>query len=279
MRDDRARLGGALASANVSPLRRYARRRWPRSPIRSISERLRLSSGEGRRLELTVAPRALRARRASATAVDPAPVPVRLDVSRTTGAGYALRLRFAAASARAVHALPRARGARVRGRRPRDLPAGGGGGAATRHTSATACSISRPGRATRWPSPCRRPSSADRIAPASAPCAGRPERRRPRHAPRARPGPALGQALRAAFRLTRRSRAGAPASLRPAMAVPKQKQSHSRTTKRRSQHKLAHARLQRLPDLPQPAAAAPRLPDLRLLQGPRGRRHDGAPAG
>jgi uncharacterized protein len=57
---------------------------------------LRLSSGEGRRLELHVA-------------IDPfelggehypvagSPVPVRLDISRTTNAGYALRLRFQAA--------------------------------------------------------------------------------------------------------------------------------------------------------------------------------------
>ncbi len=56
---------------------------------------LRLSAGEGRRLELSVD-------------VDPfelggetypvagTPVPVRLDISRTTGEGYALRLRFTA---------------------------------------------------------------------------------------------------------------------------------------------------------------------------------------
>lgn len=56
---------------------------------------LRLSSGEGRRLELNVAiePFALAGERYS---VAPDLVPVRLDVSRTTGGGYALRLRFAA---------------------------------------------------------------------------------------------------------------------------------------------------------------------------------------
>jgi len=57
---------------------------------------LRLSAGEGRRLELAVAiePLVLGGERYAA---EPARVPVRLDVSRMTGAGYALRLRFAAA--------------------------------------------------------------------------------------------------------------------------------------------------------------------------------------
>ncbi len=58
--------------------------------------RLRLSAGEGRRLDLGV--------RAGAFdfggeryATEPAQVDVRLDVSRMTGGGYALRLRFEAA--------------------------------------------------------------------------------------------------------------------------------------------------------------------------------------
>jgi uncharacterized protein len=56
---------------------------------------LRLSSGEGRRLELHVAidPFALGGERYP---VEPSLIPVQLDVSRTTGAGYALRLRFEA---------------------------------------------------------------------------------------------------------------------------------------------------------------------------------------
>ena len=56
---------------------------------------LRLSSGEGRRLELNVAidPFALAG---ETYPVEPALVPVRLDISRTTGDGYALRLRFEA---------------------------------------------------------------------------------------------------------------------------------------------------------------------------------------
>lgn len=54
---------------------------------------LRLSSGEGRRLELAVAPGSfeLGGERYDA---EPAVVPVRVDVSRTTGNGYALRLRY-----------------------------------------------------------------------------------------------------------------------------------------------------------------------------------------
>ena len=57
---------------------------------------LRLSSGEGRRLDLDVSiePFTLGA---DTYAVVPPVVPVRVDVSRTTGEGYALRLRFEAA--------------------------------------------------------------------------------------------------------------------------------------------------------------------------------------
>jgi uncharacterized protein len=60
--------------------------------------RLRLSPGEGRRLELEVAvePLVLGSERYAA---EPARVPVTLDVSRMLGGGYALRVRFAAAVA------------------------------------------------------------------------------------------------------------------------------------------------------------------------------------
>jgi uncharacterized protein len=56
---------------------------------------LRLSAGEGRRLELGVAlePFLLGGERYP---VQPSLVPARLDISRTTGDGYALRLRFEA---------------------------------------------------------------------------------------------------------------------------------------------------------------------------------------
>jgi len=58
-------------------------------------DRLGLSSGEGRRLELhvAIAPFDYGGQRYE---VVEAQVPVRLDVSRTTGSGYALRLRFSA---------------------------------------------------------------------------------------------------------------------------------------------------------------------------------------
>jgi uncharacterized protein len=56
---------------------------------------LRLTSGEGRRLELqvTIDPFELGGEH---YAVEPALIPVRLDISRTTGDGYALRLNFQA---------------------------------------------------------------------------------------------------------------------------------------------------------------------------------------
>ncbi len=59
---------------------------------------LRLSAGEGRRLELVVAidPLDLGGQRYVA---EPDRVPVKLDVSRMAGGGYALHLRFAAAIA------------------------------------------------------------------------------------------------------------------------------------------------------------------------------------
>ena len=55
--------------------------------------RLRLASGEGRRVELTVTlkPFELGGERYS---VDPASVPATLDISKMTGGGYALRLGF-----------------------------------------------------------------------------------------------------------------------------------------------------------------------------------------
>jgi uncharacterized protein len=56
---------------------------------------LRLSSGEGRRLELEAPIEALELA-GERYAADPPRVPVVLDVSRMMGGGYALRLRFAA---------------------------------------------------------------------------------------------------------------------------------------------------------------------------------------
>jgi uncharacterized protein len=57
--------------------------------------RLRLTAGEGRRLDLEVA---LRPLDFSGQRYEPdSPVAARLDISRMTGGGYSLRLRFAAA--------------------------------------------------------------------------------------------------------------------------------------------------------------------------------------
>lgn len=57
---------------------------------------LRLSAGEGRRLELAVGIEPLKLG-SEDYAADPALVPVALEVSRMMGGGYALRLSFAAA--------------------------------------------------------------------------------------------------------------------------------------------------------------------------------------
>jgi uncharacterized protein len=54
---------------------------------------LRLTSGEGRRLDLHVPIEAF-SLAGETYPVEPETVPVRLDISRTTGDGYALRLRF-----------------------------------------------------------------------------------------------------------------------------------------------------------------------------------------
>lgn len=58
--------------------------------------RLRLTSGEGRRLDLEIelAPLSFSGERYD---VVPQRIPVRLDLSKMTGGGYSLRLRFAAA--------------------------------------------------------------------------------------------------------------------------------------------------------------------------------------
>ena len=56
---------------------------------------LRLSSGEGRRFELSVSVGSLELG-GERYPVTPELVPVRLDISRTTGQGYVMRLRFSA---------------------------------------------------------------------------------------------------------------------------------------------------------------------------------------
>jgi uncharacterized protein len=56
---------------------------------------LRLTTGEGRKLELSVAPGPFELA-GEAYTVEPPLLDARLDVSKTTGGGYALRLRFEA---------------------------------------------------------------------------------------------------------------------------------------------------------------------------------------
>jgi uncharacterized protein len=64
------------------------------TPIDSLDlGALRLTSGEGRRLDLDVAMEPFELGGDTYT-VDPPVVPVTLDISRTTGQGYALRIRF-----------------------------------------------------------------------------------------------------------------------------------------------------------------------------------------
>src|SRR5579884_2028405 len=90
------------------------------SPIRTDTfdlGGLRLTSGEGRRLDLHVAiePFSLGGERYP---VEPDVVPVRLDISRTTGDGYALRLRFEATLAGPCMRCLAPAAPRGRGRQP-----------------------------------------------------------------------------------------------------------------------------------------------------------------
>ena len=109
------RLGRPRRSLSWEPCRN--------APIVFDLERLGLTSGEGRRLDLHVhvEPFAFGGQRYAAS---PDVVPVRLDVSRTTGAGWALRLRFAVDVAgpcvRCLEpAAPHFAGRRARGRAAR----------------------------------------------------------------------------------------------------------------------------------------------------------------
>ena len=58
---------------------------------------------------------------------------------------------------------------------------------------------------------------------------------------------------------------------RSPMAVPKQKQSHSRTSKRRAQHKIAAPTYNACPQCHSPRLPAPGLPGVRHLRRARGR--------
>ena len=54
------------------------------------------------------------------------------------------------------------------------------------------------------------------------------------------------------------------------MAVPKKRTSSQRRDKRRANYRVRAPRLNTVPAVPQPAAAAPGLPDLRHLRRARG---------
>ena len=157
---------------------------WPRGPTCFDLGRLRLTPGEGRRLELEVPLGDVRASAASATCPSPPQVPVQLDVSRMTGGGYSLRLRFAAELDRALHALPGAAPRPRRRRRARGRPARRRRGA---HEPVRRRRGARPGargRATRSRSRCPPRSCAARTAPGCARVRRGPQRGRPEHAPR-----------------------------------------------------------------------------------------------
>ena len=136
---------GRLSSASAAPL---AWRAMAAETHDFDLAGLRLSAGEGRRLELEVPiePLQLGSERYAADAGARAG---RADVSRMSGGGYALRLRFSAARRGTLHALPEAGRARAsRSRRARST-----GRAAARSSTAPTCTTRRstwpPGRATR----------------------------------------------------------------------------------------------------------------------------------
>ena len=204
---------------------------------------LRLSTGEGRRLELyvAIAPFELAGERYG---VQPLLVPVRVDISRTTGDGYALRLRFEATLVGPLHALSGAGRAAVRGRCPGGVAAGierRGAELAIRDAGVLdlqawardALALALPGDAP-VPGRLRRPVLGVR---------GGPEHRRPGARARARARPALVEAFRAAIRVTPagaldRVATGGPASL-PRHGRPQAEAIPRPDVQRRAQHKIS----------------------------------------
>ena len=210
---------------------------------------------------------------ASTYALEPATVTARLDVSRTRGRlRDAAALRAASSTGRACAASARAR-RRGRGRRPRGRPARDRRrGAAQPLRRRGRCSTSaawapRRARARR----CRSSSSAGPTAPASArSAASRSTTPSPgAHDHEREPDPRWAK-LR---ELSVRARA-ATRSYHSARRWPSRRSEHPApaATSGARTHKPRHAAPQRVPALPQPAAAAPRLPDLRHLRRARGDR-------
>ena len=142
--------------------------------------RLRLTSGEGRRLDLhvRVEPFSFGGQQYAA---EPDVVPVRLDVSRTTGSGWALRLRFAVSvSGPCMRCLePAEPRFEVEAREVEQPGAGDEELSLPVRERRGRAGPRRAGRATRWRSRCRPRSPAARTAPGSARSAARTSTRIP----------------------------------------------------------------------------------------------------
>ena len=156
--------------------------------IRFDLARLRLDTGEGRRIELAVAiePFELGGERYT---VEPQTRPGALDVSRTTGGGYAFRLRFDAPRDGPLHALPGRGRAAVRSRCARGLAARRGGGAGVALRRGHGLLDLGAGRATRSRSLYLRRSSADRLRGPVRGLRRRSKRRRADHEHESSPDP------------------------------------------------------------------------------------------
>ena len=128
-----------------------------------------------------------------------------------------------------VHALPRAGGAGVQRRRPRGLPAGRGRGARVAVRRGRGTRSSMRGRATRWRWRSRRRCCAGPTAPVYAPSAASISTQQ---------DPITGTSA-SPTRAGRSCRNCGSSNLIATMAVPKQKQSHARTSQRRAQHKVS----------------------------------------
>ena len=170
-----------------------------------------------------------------------------------------------------VHALPRARVAGVRRRRPRGLPARRGGGAREpvrrRRGRAATCTT---GRATRSCSRCRRRSSAVPTAPACAPSAAPTSTTAgPDHAHERAPDPRW-DALKDLD-------LGEKRAVWPVVCTASWP-SRSRSSRTRARPSAARSTSwaspvwNACPQCHAPAPAASRVPELRHLRGPRGRR-------
>ena len=171
-------------------------------------------------------------------------VDARLNVDHTT-AGYSLRLRFDAELAGPCMRCLEDAGHVVHvDAREVDQP-GGGEDLRSPYLEEGRLDLRR-GHATRSRSPFPRRSSAVRTAAGSAPCAVQNLNDDPEHAHEAEPDPRWAAAPRAEARL-------GPSYTGPLpMAVPKQRQSHSRTHKRRSQHKISPPGLRHCPRCHEP---------------------------